>query len=130
MNNNEHIGLNKKFGYTVATVLLFITGCHLLISHKQDITIAIIAIVLLVVTLLKPTWLTPLRIFWDKMGHVLGIINTFLLLSLFYYLVLTPLGLMMRLLRKDILKLKRSTSQITYWEPTLQTEDSKMENQF
>jgi hypothetical protein len=80
--------------------------------------------------LLKPYWLTPLRIGWDKLGHVLGIINTYILLSLFYCVILTPLGLMMRLLGKDILKLKKSNSQISYWELSPTTEESKMENQF
>ena len=128
--NKEAIKLNKKFGYTVSIAFLVITAYHLLFKHKQDNIIGIIALVLLATTLLKPYWLTPLRLGWDKLGHVLGIFNTYVLLSLFYCLILTPLGLIMRLLGKDILKLKKSNSQSSYWELSPTTEESKMENQF
>ncbi len=128
--HKEAIKLNRKFGYTVSIALLVITAYHLLLKHKQDNVIGIIAVMLLAITLLIPYWLTPLRLCWDKLGHVLGIINTYILLSLFYGVILTPLGLIMRLLGKDILKLKRSNSQISYWEISPVTEESKMENQF
>ena len=128
--NNEAIKLNRKFGYTVSIALLVIAAYHLLFKHKQDNIIGIIAMVLLATTLLVPYWLTPLRLGWDKLGHVLGIINTYVLLSLFYCVILTPLGIIMRLLGKDILKLIRSNSQISYWEQSPAAEESKMENQF
>jgi hypothetical protein len=66
---------------------------------------------------------------WDKIGYVLGIINTFVLLTLFYFVILTPLGLVMRLFGKDMLKLKRNKHD-TYWENTLPKTSSGMENQF
>jgi len=128
--HKEAIKLNRKFGYTVSIALLVITAYHLLLKHKQDNVIGIIAVMLLAITLLIPYWLTPLRLCWDKLGHVLGIINTYILLSLFYGVILTPLALIMRLLGKDILKLKRSKSQTSYWEPSPATDESKMENQF
>jgi hypothetical protein len=129
MNNPGIIKLNRKFGYVVAGALLFITLFQYVFKHKHDIIIFAIAIVLLIFTLLKPAWLTPLRIVWDKIGHVLGIVNMYVLLTLFYIFILTPLGLVMRIFGKDILKLKRSSAQATYWEtPTM--DESKMENQF
>ena len=130
MNSNEIIKLNRKFGYVVAGALLFIATFQFFIRHKQDVVISVIAIILLTLALTKPIWLTPLRIAWDKIGHVLGIINTYVLLTVFYCLILTPLGLLMRLFGKDILKLKRSDSQLSYWETAPKIEESKMENQF
>jgi hypothetical protein len=129
MNNPGIIKLNRKFGYVVAGGLLFITLFQYVFKQNHDIIIFAIAIILLIFTLLKPAWLTPLRIVWDKIGHVLGIVNTYVLLTLFYIFILTPLGLVMRIFGKDILKLKRSSAQATYWEtPTM--DESKMENQF
>jgi len=128
--HNEAIKLNRKFGYTVSIALLAITAYYLLFKHKQDTITGIIAVLLLAVTLLIPYLLTPLRLGWDKLGHVLGIINTYVLLSLFYCVIVTPLGLIIRFLGKDILKLKRSNSQISYWEISPATDESKMENQF
>jgi len=128
--DHEIIKLNRKFGYVVAGALLFITAFQYILKHKQDVIIFAIAIILLLFTLLKPIWLTYLRLVWDKIGHVLGIINTYILLTIFYIFILTPLGLVMRLFGKDVLKLKRSSAQSTYWETTPITEESKMENQF
>jgi hypothetical protein len=127
--DQQIIKLNRKFGYVVAVALLFITAFQYILKHKQDIIIFFIAIVLLFFTLLKPIWLTPLRIVWEKIGHILGIINTYVLLTIFYLVILTPLSLIMRLFGKDILKLKRSSAQSTYWE-TATMDESKMENQF
>jgi hypothetical protein len=130
MDSNEVIKLNKKFGYVVAGVLLFIAVFQFIFKQKQDLLIIVIAMTLFLLAIIKPVWLTHFRIVWDKIGHVLGIINTYVLLTVFYSLILTPLGLIMRLLGKDILKQKRSPNEITYWEPESNPEDSKMENQF
>ena len=130
MNNTGIIKLNRKFGYVVAGALLFITAFQYVFKDKQDVIIFCIALILLLLALIKPVWLTPLRIVWDKIGHILGIINTYVLLTLFYVLILTPLSLVMRLFGKDILKLKHPTVQSTYWETPPATNESKMENQF
>ena len=130
MNTTEIIKLNRKFGYVVAGALLFITAFQYVFKHKQDVFLFSIAFILLLFTLIKPVWLTPLRIVWDKIGHILGIINTYVLLTVFYVLILTPLGLLMRLFGKDILKLKHPPAQSTYWEAPTVTSESKMENQF
>lgn len=130
MNTPQIIKLNRKFGYVVAGALLFITVFQYVFKHKQDVIIFSIAFILLLLTFIKPVWLTPMRIVWDKIGHILGIINTYVLLTVFYVLILTPLSLVMRLFCKDILKLKRSPSQSTYWETPAVTNESKMENQF
>jgi len=76
MNNTGIIKLNRKFGYVVAGALLFITAFQYVFKDKQDVIIFCIALILLLLALIKPVWLTPLRIAWDKIGHVLGYINT------------------------------------------------------
>ena len=130
MNNSETIKLNRKFAWVVAGALLFIAVFQYIFKHKQDIIISAIAVLLLLLSLIIPKWLTPLRFVWDKIGHILGIINTYVLLTVFYIFILTPLGLLMRLFGKDILKLNRASKQHTYWETATQTGESKMENQF
>jgi hypothetical protein len=130
MSDPEIIKLNRKFGYVVAGALLFIAAFQYVFKHKQDTIVFCIAIILLLFTLIKPVWLTPLRIVWDKIGHILGIINTYVLLTLFYVVILTPLSLVMRLFGKDILKLKYAPRQSSYWETPPAVNESKMENQF
>ena|ERR1700744_5275472 len=126
---NDNIKQNRKFGYVVGIALLVLAAFRIFIRH-QDIwwILAAIGVILLLLALVKPLWLNPLRLVWDKIGHVLGIINTYVLLTLFYFVILTPLGLIVRLFGKDILKLKRNKNN-TYWENT-QPKAGGMENQF
>jgi multisubunit Na+/H+ antiporter MnhG subunit len=126
---NDNIKQNRKFGYTVAIALLVLAAFRIFIRHQNMWWIlAAIAVILLLLALVKPLWLNPLRLVWDKIGHMLGIINTHILLTLFYFVILTPLSLIMRSFGKDILKLKRNKNN-TYWEST-PPKTSGMENQF
>jgi len=130
MINNEAIKKNRMFGYTIAIALLVLASFHIVTKHQKNYWwVFALAMVLLLLAFVKPLWLTLLRLAWDKIGYVLGIINTFVLLTLFYFVILTPLGLIMRLLGKDILKLKRNKHD-TYWEHILPKTNSRMENQF
>lgn len=130
MINNEAVKQNRMFGYTIAIALLVLALFHIFIKHQKDYWwVFAVAMVFSFLASVKPLWLTPLRLAWDKIGYVLGIINTFVLLTLFYFVMLTPLSFVMRLFGKDMLKLKRN-KQDTYWENTLPKTGSGMENQF
>jgi hypothetical protein len=59
--------------------------------------------------------LRPLYIGWMKFAFVLGWINARLILGVFFYLVLTPLGLVMRLFGRDVLYRKFDRKATTYW---------------
>ena len=59
--------------------------------------------------------LRPIHASWMKVAHVLGWVNTRLLLGLFFYLVLTPVGLVIRLFGKDLIQQKIDRSRKSYW---------------
>lgn len=59
--------------------------------------------------------LRPLYIGWMKFAFVLGWVNTRVLLGLFFYLILTPIGLILRLTGKDLLGLKIDRNASSYW---------------
>jgi len=129
MTANENIKQNSKFGYIVGVALLVLAAFRIFIRHQNLWWIlASVGAILLLLALIKPLWLNPLRLVWDRIGHVLGIINTYVLLTLFYFVILTPLSLIMHLFGKDILKLKRNKNN-TYWENT-PAKTGGMENQF
>ena len=78
--------------------------------------------------ILKSKILTPLNKFWFKFGIFLGKIISPVIMGIIFFLVVTPIGLIMRLLRKDVLNLKYNKNK-SYWiEKTDQK--SKMKNQF
>ena len=128
MTTNEPIKQNRKFGYTVGIALLVLAIFRVLIKQKYGWVLPGIGILLILFAFIIPLWLNPLRLVWYKIGHVLGIINTYVLLTIFYVVILTPLSLIMRLFGKDILKLKRNKHD-TYWVTTVEKAGG-MENQF
>ena len=59
--------------------------------------------------------LRPVFIVWMKFAHVLGWINTRILLGVFFYIILTPAGLVMRLFGKDPMERKLDRAVQSYW---------------
>ena len=55
---------------------------------------------------MKSRFLTPLNIAWIKFGELLGVIIAPVIMGLVYFLVVLPIGIFMRVLGKDLLKLK------------------------
>ena len=72
--------------------------------------------------------LNPLNKMWFKFGIFLGKIISPLVMSIIFFLVVTPIGLLMRLFNKDLLNLKFNNNS-TYWIEKTEPK-SKMNNQF
>lgn len=64
---------------------------------------------------LLPAVLKPVYIFWMKLAFVLSWINTRLILIIMFYLVFTPIGLIIKLLKVDLLDKKIDKKKDSYW---------------
>ena len=69
----------------------------------------------LAVALLRPVWLNPLNRVWTKLGALLGRVASPIVTALVFFLVVTPIGLLFRLLKKDPLRLASGSEMPTYW---------------
>jgi hypothetical protein len=121
--------LNRKFGLITGGACLFIAGYQQFVRHHFSMVLAIVGILLVLIALMVPTVLNRLRLVWTKIGDVLGMINTTVILFLVFYLVISPIGLIMRLLGKQGLELKTKPGG-TYWKATKPTANSTLEQQF
>ncbi|MCK7580737.1 MAG: SxtJ family membrane protein [Chromatiales bacterium] len=84
----------------------------------------------LLAALVVPRALAPLNRGWIAFGHVLGWINARIILGLVFFVVVTPTGLIMRLLGKDLLRM-RSPRSASYWIKRDQPLDPQsLRNQF
>jgi hypothetical protein len=119
----------RKFGLILGFAFL---GIAAYTAYRQKLVpeLGVLAVGLLMLTLIYPKALAPVKWFWDKLGLILGTINTYILLFLIYFLIMTPIGLIMRLLGKDTLKLKPQNSGKSYWELAPAATDHLMERQF
>ena len=62
-----------------------------------------------------PFILRPIEWLWMKVAHVIGIVMTYVLLTLTYYFIITPIGLLMRLFGRDPMKRKFDKNAGSYW---------------
>jgi membrane-bound ClpP family serine protease len=105
----------RKFGITVGGVLV-IVGMILLYFDKASYPYFIgIGGVLILFGLIFPKALLPIQKFWMALAVVLGFIMTRVILSILFYLVITPIGLIAKLFRKDFLDRKFEKKKDTYW---------------
>jgi hypothetical protein len=99
---------NARFGWLFATVLAAVatyklwTGKHLVAS-----ILAAVAMALVVAALTRPTVLQPLNRLWFEFGLLLGRIVSPLVLAILFFLIITPVALVGKLLRRDALRLRR-----------------------
>jgi hypothetical protein len=73
----------------------------------------VLSLVLLIITIIKPNLFTFLNKFWIKLGILLGKIISPIVMGLVFFFVVTPIGILVRVLKKDVMGLKRGAS--SYW---------------
>ncbi len=125
---NHKIPSNKNFGIVFFLVFFFIALYPLFFEEGIRIWSLLISLIFLVLGLINSKILTPLNRIWFKFGIILGKIISPIIMGIIFFLVVTPIGLIMRMLGKDLLNLKYNTNK-TYW---IEKNDpkSKMKNQF
>jgi hypothetical protein len=109
------ISSNKSFGIVFSVVFL-ILGLWPLISGNAILIWAIlISIVFLILGVMNSKLLSPLNKIWFKFGLVLGSLIAPIFVGIVFFLVVTPIGLFMRVLGKDLLNMKFNKKIKTYW---------------
>ena len=109
------ISSNKSFGILFFTVFFLIGIWPLFNGEALRIWAIPIALIFLVLGLINSKVLTPLNLIWVKFGELLGKIIAPIVMALVYFVVLTPISLILRLIKKDILKLKILKNTDSYW---------------
>ena len=109
------ISSNKSFGILFFTVFFLIGIWPLFNGEALRIWAIPIALIFLVLGLINSKVLTPLNLIWVKFGELLGKIIAPIVMALVYFVVLTPISLILRLIKKDILKLKILKNIDSYW---------------
>ena len=122
------LGSNKSFGIVFFIVFLLLGFYPLLNDGNIRVWSLVISLIFLVLGLLNSKLLLPLNKIWFKFGILLGKIVSPLIMAIIFFLVVTPIALVMRMLRKDVLNLKFNTKK-SYWIEK-NGPKSKMKNQF
>ena len=119
MSNSKNIKNNlpseKNFGLTFACVFIIIGLWPLFASEPIRLWSFIVSITLVIISFIFPKVLRPFNKWWFKFGMLLRSIVSRIVIPLVFYLVITPMGLFMRLLGKDFLGKKFKPDSSSYW---------------
>jgi hypothetical protein len=119
---------NKSFGVVFFIVFIIIGFCHLLDNETYRLWAIFISLIFLILGLINSKLLTPINILWLKFGILLGKIVSPLIMGIIFFAIVTPIAIIMKLLKKDVLNLKFNKNN-SYWIEK-DKHKSKMKNQF
>ena len=122
------ISSNRSFGIVFFIVFLLIALYPILKGNDLRIWSLLISSIFLILGLINSKILTPLNKLWFKFGLLLGRFVSPLIMGIIFFVVVTPIGIIMRLLKKDLLNLNYNKKE-TYWIDKTGPK-SKMKNQF
>ncbi len=126
--NQIKIGSNRGFGIVFFIVFLLISLFPIIKGNDIRIWSLIVSLIFLLLGVINSTILSPLNKLWFKFGLLLGSFISPIVMGFVFFLVVTPIGLLMKLLGKDLLNLKKKNVE-TYWIEKTEPK-SKMKNQF
>ena len=106
---------NRGFGFLFFIVFLVFGLWPIIDNGKINFFLISISFLFLILGLLNSKILTPLNKGWIKFGEVLGIIIAPIVMCLVYFVILTPISLIVRIFGKDLLKLKSAKKIESYW---------------
>lgn len=121
---------NKNRGFGILFFIVFLILAFWPVKNNGNVNIYFlcIAAVFLILGIFNSKILSPLNRAWIKFGTYLGIFISPIVMAIIYFFVLTPISLILRFFRKDILSL-RLNHQTSYWVKR-KSNIGNMKNQF
>ena len=120
---------NRNFGIVFFFVFLIISLWPVANDNALRIWSIFVAITFLILGLMNSKLLTPLNILWFKFGMFLGFIIAPIVMGIIFFFVITPTGLIMKTMGKDLLNNKYDKKKVSYWLNRVKSK-STMKQQF
>ena len=122
----------RKFGITIGVILLIIAGFLFWKEKESSQILLTFGVTLCILGIVIPFILKPIYWIWIIFATILGWIMTRVILSLLFYIIVTPIGLIPRFFGKQFLELRSDESKESYWNyrDTKKTTKEDYERQF
>ena len=106
---------NRSFGILFFLVFLGFGLWPLTKEMSPNFYLIIISVIFLILGLLNSKLLSPLNNLWIKFGEILGKVIAPIVMAVVYFLILTPISLLVRLFGKDLIEMKFNNNVKSYW---------------
>ena len=110
----KKISSNRSFGLVFFVVFLLVSIWPLFGEQSLRTWSLVVSLIFLVSGIFNLKLLAPLNLVWTKFGELIGKIISPIVMGVVYFAIITPMGIFMRLIRKDLLKTKLSKNK-SYW---------------
>ena len=128
-NKSIKLASNRSFGLVFFLFFFIIALWPLKSDSDIRIVPLLISFIFLILGLVNSNLLKPLNFIWMKFGLMLGKFMNPIIMGFVYYLTVVPVGLILKILNKNLLNLKKKNDQKSYWI-TKKKSQSTMKNQF
>ena len=106
---------NRSFGLLFFIVFLIIGLWPLKNGESFNYYFIIISLIFLILGIINSPLLTPLNKLWVKFGEILGLVIAPIVMAIVYFIILTPISLILRMFGKDLLGVNFSKKVNSYW---------------
>ena len=106
---------NRSFGLLFFIVFIVLGLWPVIKGEAANIYLILISLFFLIFGLINSKILSPFNKAWIKFGEILGLIIAPIIMALVYFIILTPISLIVRMFGKDLLGLQFLKKQDTYW---------------
>ena len=122
----------RRYGLMMSSVIALLFGLALpwLLSRPWPICPWVLAAAFLLAAMLAPSALAPVYNAWMRLGLMLGWINSRIILSVLFFLIITPTGWLLRLFGKDPMQRQRQPQQSSYRTPSKATRPDHMNHPY
>ena len=127
MKNN--ISSNRSFGLVFSIFFFTIFSYNFFLNNDFNIYILLLSIIFLILGVLNSKILYPMNRVWIYFGYLLGKFITPVVLFILYFSIVLPTNLVLKIIGKDIMRLKYNKNTKSYWELRNKKPNS-MDNQF
>ena len=118
----------KSFGIVFSVVFLIISLWPFLDGNQIRLPWLIASAILILLSFIKPESLRPFNLLWMKLGALLGKVVAPIVMLVIFFVVVTPIGIVLKIFKKDLLGLNFSDHK-SYWQKR-KTNITTMDKQF
>ena len=117
---DEHLKFEKEkkgrnFGYVFTVVFIIISIYPIFLGKPVNILTFAVSAILFTLAKIYPISLSMFSVLWLKFGEILHKLTSPLILGIIFFFIITPIAIILKIMRKDILNLNYNNSIKSYW---------------
>ena len=121
---------NRSFGIVFSVFFLILALYPLIYENNLNKVFLFISFIFFFLGIFFSKYLSPLNFLWMRLGDILGAVVAPIIMFIIYIIAVIPTGIILQILKKDVLRLKLDKNTASYWIAKDNKKKNSMKNQF